>query len=418
MLIKLKFFFENSYMMVKSNQLRLRLTLLGVIVATIIMMAGLITINTVVSKQNEQYQDFDENVLILSGAIDQKLLMSVEATFPNAYTSVYSDIGTLEPYNVDSEKQAYKILPTVCGVSSSFLNLPLSLNNDSMDYTKIVLGRDININDINEKKRVTVISEFTSTIFFGDENPIGKIIPMKLPNDSVFNDYEIIGVYMNTLLEKQKTIDYITKNNNETNVAVDFYIPYTVLAPVTGRNVNTVMLHESNGNTVDVVGALEIMIKPYNGSVELITYENRMQLVDDIKKSMSGVLAFILFFVIAVSGLNLLNCMFFSIKERISEIGIRKAIGATNVKILLQFINESLLITIIGTLIGIIIVVIISILLSSYSVEIFRTYLRIVVTKEIIVSTIIIEILQGVIFSIVPAYYASRIKIVNALRFD
>jgi putative ABC transport system permease protein len=404
-------------MMVLSNRLRLKLSIMGVIVATVILLAGMVSINAFVSKQYEKYQRFDKDVAVLTGSINGNFIDSLKSTFPEAVMALYSDQGSLEPYS-GGDSSPYSILPMVHGVSSSFLSLPLPFDTDCAYTATIVSGRDISQSDIVNKRKVVVISEFTSRIFFGEDNPVGKTIPVKLLSSDSVEEYKVIGVYGNTPAEREAIINMMTNNDPGFNVKVDFYVPYTLFSSSQEKNISTVVFYSPQNRFSVVEKAIDILIKPYNGNIVLYTYNNRIQLVENAQQSMNIALAFIAIFIIVVSGLNMLNCLFFSIKERIGEIGIRKAIGATKISIMVQFIFESMLITMVGVIIGIGIVTFLFIVLSAFSIEIFRAQIVFAISKEMILSTIIVLLLQGVLFSIIPARYAANIKIVNALRFD
>ena len=115
---------------------------------------------------------------------------------------------------------------------------------------------------------------------------------------------------------------------------------------------------------------------------------------------------------LVIGGIGIMSIMLVSVSERTREIGIRKAIGATNRQILNQFIVEGLVLTVSGGLIGVIISLVIFALLRLY------TGLNPVITLPIMVLAVLVAVLVGVIFSIVPAYKASRKDPINALRGD
>ena len=113
-----------------------------------------------------------------------------------------------------------------------------------------------------------------------------------------------------------------------------------------------------------------------------------------------------------VSGIGIMNIMLATVTSRIREIGIRKAIGATNREIRYQFLAEAVLISLIGGVVGIVVG-----LALPYSVR-FLTNYRIPISGLSAIIAIIVSSLVGIIFGTVPATRASRLDPVESLRYE
>ena len=113
-----------------------------------------------------------------------------------------------------------------------------------------------------------------------------------------------------------------------------------------------------------------------------------------------------------VGGIGVMNIMLVSVTERIREIGLRKAIGAKNKDILLQFLIESIILTVSGGVIGI--------LLGSVSAFLISNALGLVliIKVSILLISITVSMLIGVIFGVYPASKASKLNPIDALRVD
>lgn len=120
---------------------------------------------------------------------------------------------------------------------------------------------------------------------------------------------------------------------------------------------------------------------------------------------------------LVVGGIGILNIMLATVAERTREIGLRKAVGATNGAVMKQFLFEAGALTFLGGIIGIIIGVII-----SYLITLLMHYLgydwAFVVSAGSVLSAIGVSILTGVIFGLYPALKASRLDPIEALRYE
>ncbi|MCX6161451.1 MAG: FtsX-like permease family protein, partial [Ignavibacteriae bacterium] len=121
---------------------------------------------------------------------------------------------------------------------------------------------------------------------------------------------------------------------------------------------------------------------------------------------------FISFIALLAAGIGIMNIMLVSVTERTKEIGIRKAIGATNSNILYQFLTEAIILCQIGGIAGIVLGVVAGNLLATYlSTPVILPYDWIII--GIVVCTIV-----GVVFGVYPAYKAAKLNPIDALRYE
>lgn len=120
---------------------------------------------------------------------------------------------------------------------------------------------------------------------------------------------------------------------------------------------------------------------------------------------------------LVVGGIGILNIMLVTVAERTREIGLRKAIGATNKNIMRQFLFESGILTFVGGLIGIVLGVIL-----SYLMALLMRYLDFdwdfVISLWSVLLAVGVSILTGVIFGLYPSYKASKLDPIEALRYE
>jgi putative ABC transport system permease protein len=124
------------------------------------------------------------------------------------------------------------------------------------------------------------------------------------------------------------------------------------------------------------------------------------------------VLMLVAFVTLLVSGIGIMNIMLATVTSRIREIGIRKAVGATNREIRFQFLAEAILISFVGGIAGIV-----AGLAIPYSVR-FLTDYRIPISGVSAIIAILVSGLVGIIFGTVPAARASQLDPVESLRYE
>jgi putative ABC transport system permease protein len=143
--------------------------------------------------------------------------------------------------------------------------------------------------------------------------------------------------------------------------------------------------------------------------------ENLTQLVAVAEKTANAltvVLLLVAAITLLVSGIGIMNIMLATVSARIREIGIRKAIGATNREIRFQFLSEAILISLIGGFVGVIIG-----LALPFSVR-FLTEYRIPISGLSAIVAIVVSSLVGVLFGTVPATRAAKLDPVESLRYE
>jgi putative ABC transport system permease protein len=135
-------------------------------------------------------------------------------------------------------------------------------------------------------------------------------------------------------------------------------------------------------------------------------------MMDRIATSLTMVLLAVALVVLLVSGIGIMNIMLATVSARIREIGIRKAIGATNREIRFQFLSEAVLISLIGGVIGILVG-----LAIPFSVRYLTEY-RIPISGLSAIIAIVVSSVVGILFGTLPAVRASQLDPVESLRYE
>lgn len=141
-------------------------------------------------------------------------------------------------------------------------------------------------------------------------------------------------------------------------------------------------------------------------------------------KALTNVTDYIKYFLAAVSalalvvgGIGIMNIMLITVNERTFEIGLRKAVGATNSSIISQFLTESIVITIFGGIIGIAFGILVSYIVFKVMVYLGYNWDFVITLSSIVVAVSVAAVI-GLVFGIYPAYRASKMNPIEALRYE
>jgi putative ABC transport system permease protein len=136
----------------------------------------------------------------------------------------------------------------------------------------------------------------------------------------------------------------------------------------------------------------------------------------EISQTLWAAMAAIAGISLVVGGIGIMNIMLVSVTERIREIGIRKAVGATQGDILMQFLVEALMVTMAGGVIGVVLGVTLSTLADGRTV--LEQSVRAEVSPVAIILAFGVSVVIGLFFGIYPAYNASRLNPIEALHHE
>ena len=385
-----------------SNKIRFALTALGMVIGT----ASLILVVTV-GMTGRQY------VINQIQAIGANLIYVDYSGGSQRITAVAPD-----PLTVDDMTAVLERVPSV-KIASPFvqLNDRISVGNGKEqdilvlgtypDYRKvrnlvIVNGRFFDDQDSQMRNKVGVITEKMARKLYADpDEAIGKVIKLSdLP-------FTVIGTF-------KEGVETFGQSEVQDNTML---IPLTVSRYFTGNN-EVKQIYFSVATPADVPEAtrdIKRIIQSRHRPESVYNVDNLTQLVEVAGKTANAltlVLMLVSAITLLVSGIGIMNIMLATVSSRIREIGIRKAIGATNREIRFQFMSEAILISLIGGIIGILIG-----LAIPFSVRFFTQY-RLPVSGLSAIIAIVVSSLVGVIFGTIPATRAAQLDPVESLRYE
>jgi len=269
---------------------------------------------------------------------------------------------------------------------------PLAVNQKTAE------GRFYSNAEVESRRHVIVIGRTVARKLFGELSPMGERI--KVNNVG----FQVIGV-----LEEKGSLLFTDLDD----IAL---IPITVSENVLGtKQVWEIFLTVQNEEVVPqaVKDITNLLIKRHKKEdFHIHTQQGMIDIINNILNAMTAIVSAIAAISLLVGGIGIMNIMLVAVTERTREIGIRKSIGAKRRDIFLQFVFESVLITMTGAIIGIII--------GTAAAWGIMTYLKLeaVIAWNAAITACAVAFLVGTFFGVYPAMRAAALDPVEALRFE
>ncbi|MDR3541204.1 MAG: ABC transporter permease [Desulfosporosinus sp.] len=404
-------FFESirvSLRALRANKLRSALTMLGMIigVAAVIAMVGIG--NGATASITSQIQGLGSNLLTVSPG--QSNAGGVRGGAGSLTTLTMTDVPKIQAAG-SAVKAVAPVASTNAQVVFGSGNTSTSITGTTQDYqfiknVSMSSGRYITTADVDSNARVAVLGPTTVTNLMGDANAtvIGKII--KINNVP----FQVIGVTTATgSTGFMSSDDMITA---PISTVQERLIGKTTLRSILISAASADVMQTAQD---EITVALEQAHKIPAGKADDFTVQNQA----DILASMQGVtqtltmlLGGIAGISLLVGGIGIMNIMLVSVTERTREIGIRKAIGAKGNDILLQFLIEAIVLSVLGGGIGI--------ALGTLGSNLIGTALK--MTTSISLTSVLVAFgfsaAIGIVFGVFPAKKAAAMDPIDALRFE
>lgn len=271
----------------------------------------------------------------------------------------------------------------------------------------LIYGRMFNNQDISTNANVCLVDENFSKNAYSRDNIIGKTVSILC--GGVMEDFKVVGII--------KTGSGLLQNIIGNYVPTFVYVPYTTIQNAVGRDdFDQIAVKVKSGSNVDTIGKTIVDSLNRSNGTDNAFISNNLAKQKDGLTSMLGIMTLILSAVGAISllvaSLSIMTVMLVSVNERTREIGIKKAIGAKRSSIMMEFMFEAILISVIGCFFGIAVGYLVSYAGASYF------GLTLSVRTDIMLLAVGFSILTGTVFGVYPAYKASNLKPVDALRLE
>lgn len=271
-------------------------------------------------------------------------------------------------------------------------------------------GRLIDENDLDGARAVAVVGRDTALQLFGSTDPLGKRIQVGE------NHFTVIGV--------MKPIGSQFFQNADERI----FIPYTVAKNLTGQKYVNFITMQSTGNFDLALDEVTYLLRDRHGINNPKNDPKKDDFVvrtsaqaNDILSGVSLGLSMFIITIAAISllvgGIGIMNIMLVTVTERTQEIGLRKALGAKKRDILLQFLFESVFLTVLGGLVGMAIGLSLA-MFASILVRNFLSTYHFAVSTGSMIAAFLMAFFTGLLFGISPARKAANLSPMEALRYE
>ena len=397
-----------------ANKMRALLTMLGIIIGIASVIAIMTVGDSLTLSVSDQMQSMGANNIqvVLKEKTEDDEADEFGALFGSAYSSAilseddYFSSEMLQKFCEKCEKSIYAI-----SISNSVGNGKIE---NSKNYANVsIMGGSPGY--FNEGRKVALISDKAVNNLFGGDNSkaLGKEIEIEISDTYV--KYTIVGVYE----YKNNGMMMTNMMSSDKDLMTELYIPL-----ITANNQNKTegyqyfsVVTKVGVDSVEFAKEIERFFEGYyrnnqNFGVAAFSMESMISAMTDMLGTITLAISVVAGIALLVGGIGVMNIMLVSITERTREIGTRKALGANNASIRVQFIVEAIIICLIGGIIGIIL----GLMMGTFASKLLG-YPAIPSVKSIVIS-ITFSMAIGVFFGYYPANKAAKMNPIDALRYE
>lgn len=385
-----------SWQNIVSSKMRSFLTILGVLIGVASVIALITIVQGITDEMTSQFSDLGANTVTvqINGTPYKDGLTNHELKEIERLDNVKGVSPTLSLSGSLSYGDRVEDETVIEGRNEIYFNNKSDL---------VIRGRGLNILDMESMSRVCLIDEtLTKTLFTGTD-PLNQTIRIN------GNAFTVVGILSN---DGDNSVMNAQSDTGEGKAI----IPYDTAMRLAGmgsiKAIDIILKDSANtdATAASIEKYLDQLFRSEEDSYRLINMEQLLDTMNSMTATLTAALAGIASISLLVGGIGIMNMMLVSVKERTSEIGLRKALGADPGRIQLQFLMESIFLSLIGGIIGVIVGITLSGITAIFLNIGFHISLG-AVTLGVCFSTLV-----GILFGWAPARNASLLNPIDALR--
>ena len=386
-----------------ANKLRTALSVLGIVI-------GVASVITMISAGSSAQKQITSDI----SALGSNMIMVTPNLKPGAKGRSYQHLLTMSLADqIQAAAPAVSAVSPVAqvegriiagGSSASAVITGITPAYTRIVSTRIALGRGLVQSEVDAAAHSIVLGSEVASDLFGQEDPVGRQVALVSGDHRAI--FTVVGV-----TESKAALFWA-------NVDTQAFIPVTTLlyrmSPI--KRVGTYFCQTSSAQAADVaVAQVERFLASATGTADAFSVASQASLIDAIKQvtaTMTLLLGTIAGISLVVGGIGIMNTLLTSVAERTREIGVRKSLGACNRDILLQFLSEALVLSMLGGTAGMLLG-----WLGGAGIARIAGW-PVSVDLSSVVAAVSFSTAVGLVFGTYPALQAARMDPVQALRYE
>jgi ABC-type antimicrobial peptide transport system, permease component len=412
--------FINAITNFKANRTRTLLSLLGILIGVMSVVIATSLGSTLYVSIAQEFKDFSMDVVMVSPRWNRNTnlpYLNIDEDYRQEVLAQIPEIKTIF-FVREFSAQVYRNELSIGGKTVSAVEPNrLKTLGVALDY-----GKDFSISDFANGTQVVLIGANVAKELFPEGNAVGKKLTLQIlpqgPNSQPYNfSFEVIGVL------KAKD-NWFLRTSDSVYVNDQFYKNNLSKAgnPFEVRSVEVVAHRQEDASLIKSriqTISSEIVSNRTNGTIKkeevihAFSAEEQFQQFTKMMNMISLILSAIAAISLLVGGIGIMNIMLVTVTERKKEIGIRKALGATNSAIRNQFLIEATTLTLLGGVLGVATGVFLSYIAVSKA---FPSYFIFSLTTNGIIISFVVSVSIGIFFGLYPAVKAAKLDPVIALQ--
>ena len=397
---------------VASNKLRSFLTMLGIIIGVVALIVLVSIANGATSSVTDQISDMGSSYLTVTISDDKENPLRLKELSDFTRPDEVDEVAPASWTSVTAKTDNSSGTMTLTGTTGSYTDI---------QGLELYGGRFLKQTDIDNNSYVVVITRDTATELLGRADAVGESI--KLNGKS----FLVIGVLDDSSSLTQGTAsisgsdDSASDSSESSSVQLEGYIPFSTMTRIADNVLDVTMFYASGTDEESLDPAknalTELLLERFGQDEDAFSVADQseiMEAMSNVTNTMSLMIGGIAAISLLVGGIGIMNIMLVSVTERTREIGIRKAIGAGRGTIMLQFLIEALLVSLLGCLAGIGI----SWLILKIAAVVMNNSMSFTMDMKVVWLSVAFSVLIGVLFGLYPANKAASKKPIDALRYS
>lgn len=405
---------------IRAGKMRAFLTMLGIIIG-IASVIGILTVGDGLTGNIN-------NQMSTLGATNIYFMLQSKSTEDEGGMRAYEDGDLISDEMIGELRARYQNSIDYISLSESVANgtakdgklyANVSVTGVNEEYAPandltILRGRGITQDDVDGNKMNAVVSDKLVNNMFGGDTQTALGQELIVYTSSEIYTFRIVGVYQ----YEQNVMNF--SFSAEKDIQTPVYIPLSTAKKLSGAadGYSTIVVSASPSvNSMNFAAVAENFLNKYyknnpNFQISSMSMESMLSTVDTMMGTLNIAIAVIAGISLLVGGIGVMNIMLVSVTERTREIGTRKAIGATNGDIRMQFVVESVIICVIGGIFGILL----GALLGYFGSSLLGV--AAMPSLSYVALAVGFSMAIGIFFGYYPANKAAKLDPIEALRYE